>query len=134
MYPVVDCTRCCAVIHSNEIKIPQRHHTRSQLMSTFNPDLTRMEGGLLSVKTVCPFVLRSCNKFQFWSLFSLCTIMLRLCVGGDSDLYGDVVLLQKAMAQLDKNDRQEVLDNDWLKKEVNSSGHFFSVYVCSFDW
>ncbi|KAK7107638.1 coiled-coil domain-containing protein 83-like [Littorina saxatilis] len=24
----------------------------------------------------------------------------------------------KAMAQLDKNDRQEVLDNDWLKKEV----------------
>ena len=27
-------------------------------------------------------------------------------------------VLQKAMAQLDKNDRQEVLDNDWLKKEV----------------
>ncbi|XP_076466122.1 coiled-coil domain-containing protein 83-like [Babylonia areolata] len=25
----------------------------------------------------------------------------------------------KAMAQLDKNDRQEVLDNDWLKKEVH---------------
>lgn len=44
---------------------------------------------------------------------------------GSLDLHGDVVLLQKAMAQLDKNDRQEVLDNDWLKKEVNSSGHFF---------
>ena len=25
---------------------------------------------------------------------------------------------QKAMAQLDKKDRQEVLDNDWLKREV----------------
>ena len=64
----------------------------------------------------------------------MCTIMLRLCVGGDSGLHGDLVLLQKAMAQLDKNDRQEVLDNDWLKKEVSSSRHFFSVYVCSFDW
>lgn len=25
---------------------------------------------------------------------------------------------QKAMAQMDKYDRQEVLDNDWLKREV----------------
>lgn len=28
---------------------------------------------------------------------------------------------QKAMSCLDKKDRQEVLDNDWLKKEVKHS-------------
>ena len=29
---------------------------------------------------------------------------------------------QKAMAKMDKYSRQEVLDNDWLKKEVGSQG------------
>lgn len=44
---------------------------------------------------------------------------------GDIEKYTDDTLSQqkdkasdKAMAQLDKKDRQEVLDNDWLKKEV----------------
>ena len=28
---------------------------------------------------------------------------------------------EKAMAKLDKNSRQEVLDNDWLKREVSEN-------------
>ena len=29
--------------------------------------------------------------------------------------------LQKAINQMDKHSRQEVLDNDWLKREVDNS-------------
>ena len=42
---------------------------------------------------------------------------------------------QKAMAKMDKNSRQEVLDNDWLKREVSDYWQYLRpIALCRYNY